>query len=122
MLAIDTPPRVEGLHADVIEIGAAMYGRERVGLREDQEFGVAGALAQFSSQPHGARSPAAVSVAQDTEPRARYRHELVFACAANEPVATITEQHEVLRFHPFEQRARLGDLVRGERCRVPEPR
>ena len=55
MLAGDLAGGVEGLHADVVEITAAMHGRRRVRLGEHQQLGRARLAAQMPGEHDGRR-------------------------------------------------------------------
>ena len=111
MLAGDLAGGVEGLHADVVEITAAMHGRRRVRLGEHQQFGRARLAAQVPGEHDGRRRLACLGeTAQDAEAAVAVAHQRVARAAALQPVVAITEEHEMSVVHPREQRARFAGV------------
>ncbi len=108
--AADIALRVEGLDADIVEVGRAVHRGDRVRLGDDERLrgtrespDLAGKRDRLRLAP-GART-------HDAEARARHRHEPVLARPAPQPVLAVAEEREVVVLHPLEQRLRLADLA-----------
>ena len=109
MFAVDVARVVEGLHAHVVEITAAMHGRGRVRLGEHQQLRCARLATQVAGQHDGRRTSCALPlVAQDAEAARGVAHQRVTRAAALQAVVTIAEEHEMSVVHPREQGACLA--------------
>jgi hypothetical protein len=110
MLAGHAAGAVEFLHADVVEVGAAVHRRQRGSLRQDQRMQCARQLPRRPAQPVRLRPRARRGGAQDAEPGAGVGPEHVAHAPALQAIVAVAEQHELPRLHPLEQGARLGEL------------
>src|SRR5262249_17404557 len=116
MLTVHAAARIEGLHANVVEHLAAVHGRSRIRLGEDEQLRLARARPHVAAQHRDARAtPARTRFAENPEARARSGHEAVFAATALETVVAITEKDEVPRLHPVEQVRSLAHFRRRQR-------
>ncbi len=119
MLAGDSPLGVEGLDADVIEVLGAMNAGGGIGLRKDEQLGLARFYAHVAAQ-HGRAGAfaSAFAIAEDAQSGSGVRDELILLSATLQRVVAVAEKHEVPRFHPVQQVARFGDVIRGNRQRA----
>ena len=103
--------RVEGLDADVVEVGRAVDGRDRVRLGDDQRLRRTREGANLAGQHDG---PGLVpgARAHQAEAGACRRNQPVARRAALQPVFPVAEEREVVLVHPLEQRLRLADVAR----------
>src|SRR5688500_16199206 len=95
LLAGDAALFVEGLDADVIEVGRAMHGRDRIRLRDREQLRIARVLA------HRARERSqlelrATATTQNAESSVGDRLDDVFAASALQCVFAITQEREVV--------------------------
>ena len=116
VLAVHPAALVEGLDAHVVEQLAAVNGRGRVGLGDDQELRLARAGAHVTAQDADARTPAPGP--ENPETRRRIRHQAVLGATALEPVVAVAEKYEVPPLHPVEEVMRLAHLRRRQRRRI----
>ncbi len=118
VLAIHRAARVEGLEAHVVEIAAAMHGRNGIRLGDDEQRSSARAGADVAAQQRRPHSLPSASIAtQDPEPAFDVGRQGIAAAAALQPVVAIAEEREVIRFHPFDERARFLNLAARQRRR-----
>jgi hypothetical protein len=120
-LAAQRAVGVELLDADVVHGGAAMHGRERVGLGDDERRRLQQEGADLGRHRHHRRAAPqnmGFGVAQDAEAGALHRLELAFPGAAHELVLAHAEEREVVVQQPFEERGGLDQLLHRQRRRV----
>jgi uncharacterized peroxidase-related enzyme len=111
---------VEGLDADVVEIGAAVHQRSGIGLGDDQRLGTVEEFEDLGRRDGGLGSPAQhpqIRIRQDAEAALVGALEFRRLAVADEAVAAHAEEGEVVVAQPFEKGDRLGDrgLVEGDR-------
>jgi hypothetical protein len=123
MLAGDLAARAEGLHADVVQVGAAMNRGRRVGLGENQQLARTRVIPNFASQRGGGgfATPAALADratrrAKNSEPGAHVGHEPVALLAADEPVVAVAEKPIGASIHSSS--ACVSSIVGGRRWAV----
>ena len=116
VFAADAAAPVEGLHAHVVQVFAAVHGRRGVRLGDDQQLRLARLVAHVAAQHGGAGPlPLAARRAEDSEAGGAVRDEAVLAAPALQPVVPVSQQDEVSALHPVEQVTRLGHLARWQR-------
>ena len=101
---------VEGLDADVVEVGRAVDRGAGVGLGDDQQLVVARLGPRLGGQP-AERARARLVVAQQPEPGARHRAQHVVAVLAQQGVLAVAEEGEVVGGQPLQQAVGVGDLL-----------
>jgi hypothetical protein len=120
-LTAQAPVGVELLDADVVHGGAAMHGRERVGLGDDERSRLQQEGADLGCHRHHRRAAPqymGFGVAQDAQPGALHRLELTFPGPAHEFVLAHTQKREVVVQQPFEEGGGLDQLLDRQRRRV----
>ena len=106
----DAAARIEGLHADVVEVGRPMHRRDRIRLRDDERGLLACHAPGLAAQHRRPRPGPALAGAEQPEPRSGDRHELVRRRASRETVFAKTEESEMMVGEPGQESARLGGL------------